>query len=164
MTLPVDIELAARLVALCAEKSLRVAVAESCTGGVLSAAITDIPGASAVFDRGFVTYSNAAKTELLDVDEALIAVHGAVSEAVASAMVLGALTRTGCDLAAATTGIAGPGGGTAEKPVGLVFIAAGGRFGPVRCEEHHFPGSRDNVRQAAALKALEMLHDIACQS
>lgn len=156
-------EEATRLVTVCAAKKLTVTTAESCTGGLISAAITDIPGASNVFNQGFVTYSNAAKTAMLGVDEDLIEAHGAVSEEVAVAMAQGALLNSDADAAVAVTGIAGPSGGSEEKPVGLVFIAALGRFGKPYCEEHHFPGNRDNVRLAAVEKALEMLYDTACK-
>lgn len=154
-------DLAAELVKDCASRKLTVVTAESCTGGLVGAAITDAPGASAIFDRGFITYSNEAKYEMLDVDPALIEEHGAVSEKVAVAMALGALLHSEADLAVAVTGIAGPSGGSEEKPVGLVFIAGAGRFGKPRCEEHHFPGRRDNVREAAAEKALQMLCELA---
>lgn len=149
------------IIEYCAEKGLTLACAESCTGGLISATLTDIPGASAVFDRGFITYSNEAKREVLEVDPKLIDTHGAVSEQVASAMAQGALMHSHADLAAAVTGVAGPGGGTALKPVGLVFIAVAARFGKPVCEEHHFPGSRDNVRHASAEKALQMLYALA---
>lgn len=154
---------AAALVRLCTQKGLRIAAAESCTGGLLAAALTDIPGASAVFDRGFVTYSNDAKCELLGVDAALIGAHGAVSERVARAMAEGALSYSHADLAAGITGIAGPDGGSPEKPVGLVFIAVAVRGGNAVCERHVFPGSRGDIRASAVERALQMLHDIACQ-
>lgn len=103
---------------------LMLATAESCTGGLISAYLTDSAGSSDVFERGFVTYSNAAKTELLDVPAALIVSHGAVSEEVACAMAQGALAHSKADISVAVTGVAGPGGGSEDKPVGLVFIAA----------------------------------------
>ncbi len=114
--------LANKILERAAQAGIMLTTAESCTGGMLAAALTEIPGASAVFDRGFVTYSNAAKTALLGVPEALIAQHGAVSEEVAQAMALGALKHSTAQLAISITGIAGPGGGTAEKPVGLVHF------------------------------------------
>lgn len=149
------------LVEACAARGLRFSTAESCTGGLISAAITDIPGASAVFDRGFVTYSNAAKREMLGVDPALIEAHGAVSAPVAAAMATGALTHSLADMAVAVTGVAGPAGGSAEKPVGLVFIATAARFAAPRAERHLFPGDRKSVRLATVQKALEMLHALA---
>ena len=113
---------AAALLAACRAKGLTLATAESCTGGMIAAILTEVPGASDVFERGFVTYSNAAKKEQLGVPAELIATHGAVSKAVAHAMALGALVHSRADLAVAVTGIAGPDGGTAEKPVGLVHL------------------------------------------
>ena len=121
---------------------LRIATAESCTGGLVAARLTEIPGSSTVVDRGFVTYSNAAKTEMLGVPAGLIAQHGAVSEAVARAMAEGALARSGADVAVAVTGIAGPGGATAAKPVGLVHFAVA-RAGRDR-------GSRAPLRRSRA--------------
>jgi len=106
------------------EQGLKLVSAESCTGGLICACLTEIPGSSDVLERGFVTYSNAAKSEVLDVPEAMIETHGAVSEEVAGAMAQGALAHSRADIAVAVTGIAGPGGGSEEKPVGLVFIAA----------------------------------------
>jgi nicotinamide-nucleotide amidase len=115
------------LVDLCRGHGLRLATAESCTGGLAAGLITSIPGASDVFDCGFVTYSNTAKTTLLGVPESLIARHGAVSEEVALAMAEGALARSGADLSVSVTGVAGPAGGSSAKPVGLVHIAAARR-------------------------------------
>ena len=137
--------------------NLKIATAESCTGGMIAAAITDIAGSSHVFERGFVTYSNEAKTDLLGVPAALIAEHGAVSEAVARAMADGALAHSRADIAVAVTGIAGPGGGSEEKPVGLVYIGAGRRGDPVTVERHVFPGNRGAVRRATTHRALELL-------
>ncbi len=133
-----------------------LATAESCTGGMIAAAITDIAGSSDVLDRGFVTYSNAAKSEMLGVDPALIAGHGAVSAEVAAAMALGALARSAADVAVSVTGIAGPGGGSAGKPVGLVWfgLAAGGEPTTLHMI---FPGDRAAVRSAATAKALSLL-------
>jgi nicotinamide-nucleotide amidase len=136
------------------ERSLRLALAESCTGGMLSERLTDVPGSSAYLDRAFVTYSNAAKVELLGVDPRLIEAHGAVSEETAQAMAAGA-RRSGVDVAVAITGIAGPDGGTAEKPVGLVFIALDGAAG-TRVRRFHFPGTRERIRHQACQAALEM--------
>lgn len=123
-----------------------LAVAESCTGGLLAARITDVPGASAWFDRGVVTYSNRAKQDLLAVPEALLAAHGAVSGPVAEAMASGLRRRAEVDWTVAVTGIAGPGGGTPEKPVGTVWIAWAGPPG-VSSERHQFEGDRAAVRR-----------------
>ncbi|MEC9367826.1 MAG: CinA family protein [Pseudomonadota bacterium] len=115
---------AEKLLACCREEGLTLATAESCTGGMISAALTEIAGSSDVVDRGFVTYSNEAKREMLGVPAALLDRHGAVSEEVARAMAEGGMKRAGTDLCVAVTGIAGPGGGSADKPVGLVHFAA----------------------------------------
>lgn len=134
-----------------------IATAESCTGGLISAALTAISGSSRWFERGFVTYSNAAKTDLLGVPAPLIARHGAVSEEVALAMAEGILAQAPVMAGVAVTGIAGPDGGTPEKPVGLVHIAAAGKFRPSIQEWHIFPGNRHEVRKAAALTAMALL-------
>jgi nicotinamide-nucleotide amidase len=148
---------AARLLAACRDRGLRLALAESCTGGLIAAALTAVAGSSDVVDRGFVTYSNQAKTDMLGIPAALIAAQGAVSEPVALAMVEGALHRSEADIAIAVTGIAGPGGGGPDKPVGLVHFASARRNRPT-CPFHAvFPGDRDAVRLAAALAALDML-------
>jgi nicotinamide-nucleotide amidase len=144
------------LLALYRAKRLRVATAESCTGGMIAAALTDIGGSSDVFERGFVTYSNEAKTELIGVPADLIAKFGAVSEQVAREMAAGALRHSHADVAVAVTGIAGPGGGSAEKPVGLVYLGIS-RRGETRCERRVFPGSRADIRRATVARALEML-------
>jgi nicotinamide-nucleotide amidase len=141
------------------KKGLRLAAAESCTGGLLCALITEVPGSSAVFDRGFITYSNAAKSELLHVPEALIARHGAVSAEVALAMAQGALQAAQADAAAAITGIAGPDGGTPEKPVGLVYVATARRNGEATVSQNHFTGSRSEIRLQSTAKAIAMLAD-----
>ena len=139
-------------------EGLTVATAESCTGGLVSAAITDVPGSSAVLDRGFVTYSNDAKIEMLGIAPDLIARAGAVSGPVARAMAVGALRASRADLAVSITGIAGPGGGNAEKPVGLVWFGLADRDGLLRTERRVFAsGSRDFVRQRAAATALGFL-------
>jgi len=150
--------LAARLLAACAARGLMVATAESCTGGMVAAALTDIPGSSAVVERGFVTYSNEAKTELLGVPAGMIAAHGAVSEPVARAMAEGALARSRAQLAVAITGIAGPGGGTPQKPEGLVHFACA-REGRATAHTRIAFGAigRDAVRVASVRQALEML-------
>jgi len=149
--------LAERVVRALAGRGLAVTVAESCTGGLVSAAITSVPGASKVFGHGFITYSNAAKTELLGVPPFLIEAHGAVSAEVASAMATGALNAARADLAISITGVAGPDGGTMQKPVGLVFIAvAGGNAGP-QVFENRFAGDRENIRHASVIRALELI-------
>ena len=134
-----------------------LATAESCTGGMVAAACTDLAGSSAWLERGFVTYSNAAKTQMLDVDAQLIATHGAVSEPVARAMAHGALQHSAAQVALAITGVAGPGGGSDAKPVGTVWFAFAGPWG-VHSEVQHFGGDRAAVRQAAALHALVRLN------
>jgi nicotinamide-nucleotide amidase len=144
------------VVGLLRERGLTLALAESCTGGLLSARLTDVPGASAVLERGFVTYSNRAKVEETGVDPALLERHGAVSEEVAAALAAGARRVAGADVGVGITGIAGPDGGTAEKPVGLVFVAASGAAG-TRVRRSIFPGGRERVRFQATQVALEML-------
>lgn len=136
-----------------------IATAESCTGGLVSAALTDVPGSSAVLDRGFVTYSNEAKQEMLDVPAAVIAASGAVSVATASAMARGALAHSQADVAVSITGIAGPDGGSAEKPVGtVVFGLARRNEEAVHTETRHFDGpDRAAIRAQATLVALELL-------
>jgi nicotinamide-nucleotide amidase len=140
---------------------MMLTTAESCTGGLIAALLTEIPGSSDVVERGFVTYSNRAKTEMLGVDAALIAAEGAVSEAVARAMAEGALRHAKADAAVAVTGIAGPGGGSADKPVGLVHIAAARKGGETVHRECRFGDiGRDAVRLAAVRAALEMLRPL----
>ncbi len=144
------------------DAGLQLATAESCTGGLIAAALTDIAGSSDVLDRGFVTYSNEAKQEMLEVPETLIAEFGAVSAEVAAPMAIGALEQAGVDAAVAVTGIAGPGGGRDEKPVGLVFIAVAVRGAGVFVEEHRFGDlGRSAVRRATVIAALEMLASYA---
>lgn len=150
---------AAALLARCQAAGLMIATAESCTGGLIAATLTAIAGSSAVVDRGFVTYSNAAKTELVGVPAGLIAAHGAVSEAVAAAMAAGALAHSAADLAVAVTGVAGPGGGSAEKPVGLVWFGCARRGRPVRSLQAVFPGDRTGIRKATVAQALTMLDE-----
>jgi len=136
-------------------RAWKLAVAESCTGGGLGARITDIPGSSAYFVGGIIAYDNRVKRDLLGVPEAVFAEAGAVSRSAAEAMAIGCLRRFGADVAASITGIAGPGGGTSDKPVGLVYIAAATRDG-VRSEERHFPGGRAAVRREAVEAALRL--------
>lgn len=146
------------LVAQAQACGLSIATAESCTGGLVAAALTDIPGSSAVFDRGFVTYSDAAKAELLGVPQALLARHGAVSAETAKAMAEGARERAGADIAVSITGIAGPDGGTAEKPVGLVWFGLATADMPARAERRLFAGgSRRFVRIKSVETALALL-------
>lgn len=158
--LPDDlVELARRVIAENAAIGRRVAVAESCTGGLVSAALTEIAGSSAVLDRGFVTYSNEAKMESLGVPRDIIDTLGAVSVATAWAMAQGALKHSHADVAVAISGIAGPDGGTEQKPVGLVVFACAKRDSDeVDAEERQFDAtSRGEVRRQAALVALELL-------
>jgi nicotinamide-nucleotide amidase len=135
---------------------LRLATAESCTGGLIAGCLTAIPGSSAVVERGFVTYSNEAKTDMLGVPADLIGRVGAVSAEVAEAMATGALDHSRADIAVSVTGIAGPDGGTPTKPVGLVYLGVARRGGSVRHERHIFSGDRDGIRQAAVIRALEL--------
>ncbi len=151
------LRLAERVLDTCRARGWRIATAESCTGGLLAAALTAIPGSSDVVERGFVTYSNEAKSELLGVPQATIARFGAVSAEVAEAMAKGALARAPIDLAVAVTGIAGPGGGSAQKPVGLVVFGLARRGGALKSERRIFPGDRGAVREKALLAALELL-------
>lgn len=132
----------------------RLATAESCTGGLIAAACTELAGSSHWFDRGFVTYSNASKTELLGVAAALIEAHGAVSEPVACAMAQGALERSQADVSVAVTGIAGPGGAVPGKPVGTVWIGWARRGRTPQAECRHFEGDRHAVREATVAAAL----------
>lgn len=154
-------EAARRVLDICAERGLMAATAESCTGGLVAAALTAIAGSSAVVDRGFVTYSNEAKAEMLGVPMALIQQHGAVSEPVARAMAEGALAHSRAQVSVAITGIAGPGGGSPGKPVGLVHFAAARQGGATRARHHVFAGDRDSVRAQAVLAALNLLAEIA---
>jgi nicotinamide-nucleotide amidase len=139
------------------EAGRTIATAESCTGGMIAAALTDIAGASAVFGHGFVSYANDAKVAMLGVEPGLIAREGAVSETVARAMAEGARARAGADLAVAVTGIAGPEGGSAEKPVGTVWFGLARKDGATLAERRVFPGGRDAVRRATVDHALDLL-------
>ncbi|MGR8940822.1 MAG: CinA family protein [Gammaproteobacteria bacterium] len=132
----------------------RLALAESCTGGWIAQSVTEIAGSSMWFDRGFVTYSNDAKIAMLGVSPNTLQKHGAVSPQTACEMVAGALQHSDADLALAVTGIAGPGGGTADKSVGLVFIAWQLRGRPCHCQEQHFEGDRHAIRRQTVQKAL----------
>ncbi len=149
---------AARLIEALNLAHLRVATAESCTGGLIAGLLTEIPNSSAVMERGFVTYSNEAKAELLGVDPALIARVGAVSREVAIAMAEGAVARSLADVSVAVTGVAGPGGGTAEKPVGLVHIAAARRGSVTLTRECRFADvGRTAIRMSTVAAALSLL-------
>ena len=149
-------DIAARLIRLLGMKEITLATAESCTGGLIASSIVAIPGASAVFEEGCVTYSNAAKTRRLGVREETLAMFGAVSEETAIEMAQGAARTSGASAAIATTGIAGPDGGSVDKPVGLVWIAAY-YDGRVRTRRLNLPGGRDSVRTHAAAEAMKLL-------
>lgn len=152
---PLVIERAARALGTAlAHRGWSLVTAESCTAGGLSAAITAIPGSSAWFDRGFITYSNAAKREMLGVDARVLDAEGAVSEACARAMVDGALARSPATVAVAITGIAGPGGGSGEKPVGTVWFAWAVRDAVVQTQQRRFTGDRMAVRAQSVAHAL----------
>ncbi|WP_334175363.1 nicotinamide-nucleotide amidohydrolase family protein [Pseudoxanthobacter sp.] len=149
---------ATALLARARAAGLMIATAESCTGGLIAALLTEIAGSSDVVERGFVTYSNAAKSEAIGVPAALIATHGAVSRAVAEAMAEGVLARSHADLAVAVTGVAGPGGGSAEKPVGLVHLAAARRGGErLHLEARYGDIGRSAVRLSTVKDALRLL-------
>ena len=140
------------------DNNLTLSVAESCTGGLIADALTDVPGSSAYFDRGVVTYSNSSKVALLRVSEETLKAHGAVSEQTARAMAEGVRLSCEADLGISTTGIAGPSGATPGKPVGTVFMALAQKSGTI-CRGYHFPGERRKVKTAAAYTALIMLRD-----
>jgi len=162
MTEDVIRDTAARVLDTCRTRGLKIATAESCTGGLVAGALTEIPGSSDVFDRGFVTYSNAAKQQTLSVAASILERHGAVSRETADAMAAGALAMSDADLAVAITGIAGPAGGSAEKPVGLVHFAAASRDGcRVHRERRYGDAGRSAVRQQAVAEALAMLELLA---
>ena len=155
------VQAAGRLVDLLCRQELQIATAESCTGGLIAAALTEVPGASHVFSCGYVTYANAAKSALLGVPEAAIARHGAVSREVATLMAKGALLRAGADVAVAVTGIAGPGGGSAEKPVGLVHIAAARKDGETRHKECRFGDlGREAIRVKTVAEVLALAESL----
>jgi len=151
--------LAMALGAALRRRGLAVATAESCTGGLVAGAITDVPGSSAWFERGFVTYSNEAKMEMLGVRPETLAAHGAVSEATAAEMAAGALARSRADIAAAVTGVAGPDGGSTAKPVGTVCFGWARRGGAVDTATRRFAGDRAAVRAATVEAALRGLID-----
>lgn len=157
-------DLVERAVALLREKKMRLACAESCTGGLLASSIIALPGASAVFDRGFVSYSNDSKIEMLGVPKSVIQEHGAVSPETAEAMAAGALEHSHAAIALSLTGIAGPEGGSTEKPVGLVFIGCAMTAHPPESFKHTFTGSREDIRRQATMKALEHLISVLEES
>jgi nicotinamide-nucleotide amidase len=141
----------------CRTRNKKVATVESCTGGLIAAALTHAAGSSDVFERGFVTYSNEAKTELVGVSATLIQTYGAVSAEVARAMAEGALSHSPADLAVSVTGVAGPGGGSVEKPVGLVWFGCARRKGGCNTFEQKFDGDRASVRAQSVAFALKLL-------
>ena len=147
---------ATALLDLCKAKKLMVATAESCTGGLVAGALTDIAGSSAVVERGFVTYTNEAKEQMLGVPAETLRTHGAVSRPTAEAMAAGVLEHSPADLAVSITGIAGPGGGTAEKPVGLVYLHVAGPEGE-EARRIDLPGDREMIRGRATTAALHLL-------
>ena len=153
---------AKRVLELFRARGLMIATAESCTGGLVAAALTDIAGSSDVFDRGFVTYSNAAKEAMLAVPAATLKRHGAVSSETAAAMAAGALRHSEADVAVAITGIAGPGGGSKDKPVGLVYFAAASRNGRRRARTRRYRKiGRRRVRERSVVEALRLLLALA---
>jgi nicotinamide-nucleotide amidase len=155
-------DLARALLNLCKAKQLTIVTAESCTGGLVAGALTDMAGSSAVVDRGFVTYSNEAKEEVLGVPHDVLDRYGAVSRETAEAMALGALTHSPAMLSVAITGIAGPGGGTPAKPVGLVHFAAAAGDGRLMHREQRYGDiGRTEVRRRSVLQALAMLRELA---
>jgi len=150
------------LLDLCRSKRLILAAAESCTGGLLAATLTEIPGSSDVFERGFITYSNEAKRAMLGVTPMTLAKHGAVSRETAEAMATGVLAHAPVDLAVSITGIAGPGGAVPGKPVGLVYLAAASRSGRLIQHERKYGDiGRAQVRRACVIEALAMLDELA---
>jgi nicotinamide-nucleotide amidase len=156
------IEQATALLELCRRKKLRIATAESCTGGLIAAMLTEIAGSSDVVDRGFVTYSNAAKQAMLGVPAATLNQFRAVSRETAEAMATGALANSLAELVVSVTGIAGPGGGSADKPVGLVHFAAATRRGALIHRERRYGDiGRSEVRNASVVEALAMLRELA---
>ncbi len=154
---PTLIQAATALLAKCRAHGLTLATAESCTGGLIAGVLTEIAGSSDVLDRGFVTYSNAAKSDMLGVPPELIETNGAVSSPVAASMATGALLRSQATLTVAVTGVAGPGGGSVDKPVGTVWFGISGRGTPTSTKRQVFPGDRTAVRRATVEHALAML-------
>jgi nicotinamide-nucleotide amidase len=158
MISPGLLDAAAALLDACRARRWHLATAESCTGGLIAATLTAVPGSSDVMDRGFVTYSNDAKQEVLGVLDVTISEHGAISEPVARAMAEGALARSRANLAISVTGLAGPGGGSVDKPVGLICFGLAQLGTPVHSEQVIFPGDRTAVREATVAHALALLH------
>ncbi|HEX2527814.1 MAG TPA: CinA family protein [Geminicoccus sp.] len=158
---PELLERTERLLATCRASRLTIVTAESCTGGLIAGVLTAVAGSSDVVDRGFVTYSNDAKAGMLGVPGEVLTAHGAVSEPVARAMANGALAHSAADLSIAVTGIAGPGGGSASKPVGLVHLAAAARDGRLIHERIVFDGDRATVRARTVALALDLLDQLA---
>ena len=156
------VEAAKRLMTVCKRKNLLVATAESCTAGLVAGTLSEVPGVSSILDRGYVTYSNEAKHDMLGVPREILAQYGAVSRETAEAMVRGVLGRSRVDLAVSVTGIAGPDGGSAEKPVGLVHFGAATRTGKLSHAEMRYGDiGRANVRKKSVLQAFLMLHELA---
>jgi nicotinamide-nucleotide amidase len=156
------VDAAKQLLAVCKRKNLLVATAESCTAGLVAGTLTEIPGVSSILDRGYITYSNQSKHEMLGVAEAILDRHGAVSRETAEAMARGVLGHSRVHLAVSVTGIAGPDGGTKEKPVGLVYFAVATRSGKlVHAEKRYGDVGRSQVRKESVLQAFRMLHEQA---
>ena len=156
------VEAAKRLLDICKRKNLIIATAESCTAGLVSGTLTETPGVSSMLDRGFVTYSNQAKQDMLGVSADTLEQHGAVSRETAEEMARGALAHAPVDLAVSVTGVAGPDGGSEEKPVGLVYFAAASRSGGLLHAKKHFGDiGRADIRKQSVLQAFRMLHDLA---
>jgi nicotinamide-nucleotide amidase len=156
------VDAAKRLLDICKRKNLTVATAESCTAGLVAGTLTEIPGVSSILDRGFITYSNQAKQDMIGVSAATLDAHGAVSRQTAEEMARGALAHAPVDLAVSVTGIAGPDGGSAEKPVGLVHFGAAARSGKLVHAEKRFGNlGRSEIRKLSVLQAFRMLHDLA---
>jgi nicotinamide-nucleotide amidase len=152
---------ATKLLELCKARNLKIATAESCTGGLVSALLTSIPGSSLSYDRGFITYSDLAKTEQISVAKELIKKYGAVSEEVAYMMATGALNNSLADISVAVTGIAGPGGGSAKKPVGLVYIASCYKAtDKILVRKNIFSGDRDNIRLKSTIAAISLMIEV----
>jgi nicotinamide-nucleotide amidase len=156
--------LAAQVGGMLKAHGLTLATAESCTGGGVAQAVTDVAGSSAWFERGFVTYSNLAKQQMLGVSEATLMQHGAVSEATVREMVAGALARSAAQVAVAVSGIAGPGGGTPDKPVGTVWFAWGLKHGVTLARMHRLAGNRSEIRAMAVHIALQGIQDLLGQA
>ena len=160
-----ETDLAAAVLDACRARHLKVATAESCTGGLVAGALTDVPGSSDVVDRGFVTYSNEAKQQMLGVTSETLRDHGAVSRQTAEAMARGAIANSQAHLAVAITGVAGPGGGSDDKPVGLVHFAAADRGGAITAQEMRYGAvGRAEIRRQSVLQALTMLKTVAERS